>query len=340
MRQAGLAEIACGWDVTEAKLISVIMPAYNVAAYVEVAVSSVERQTWPNLQLVAIDDGSMDGTAERLADLARNWQGDGRSFDLVRQQNAGAGAARNAGLDAARGELVAFLDADDHWHPDLLAELAATLRDAPDLDMTFPRYRYIDADGEPIGVETTARQERYSAVDLMVANPVHSATGVLLRRAAVQRAGRFDTSLSACIDLDFWTRIGSLGPRNIGPTNAALAFYRKREGQITGDWRRMERSWLRVCEKLEEAGAGLSPRQFRDGRARHCLFWATAAYNAGEYRAARRLIAETWRLDPGFAARTPLARIRTLAALASLLPARTHSGLRERFNGRRSRCHV
>jgi glycosyltransferase involved in cell wall biosynthesis len=311
------------------------MPCYNVAGYVEEAVASVGRQTWSAIRLIVVDDGSTDGTDRIVHRLAEDWTSPGRRMEVVLQANAGAAAARNVGLDLCDGGFVAFLDADDRWHPRLLESLIATLDAAPNVDMTFPRYRYIDASGVPLGIETVMEQTHYGPADLMVANPVHSATGVLLRFEAVRSAGPFDTALQACIDLDFWVRIGLLRPCNISGTDTLLADYRKRPGQITGDWRRMERSWLQVCAKLDAAGHALSSRDFRRGRGRHCLYWSSIAYNNGEYAAARRLIAAAWRETPGHVARDRMGRIRTLAAFASLLPKPAHHAMRRLFNARR-----
>ena len=118
----------------------------------------------------------------------------------------------------------------------------------------------------------------------------------------------------------------------------AVADYRRRPGQITGDWRRMERAWARVHEKLEARGEGLGPRALSRARGRACLFWSAAAYEAGEHAAARRLIAECWRRAPGFALGHPPALLRSLAAGATLLPRPVHDAIRARFNARAGRA--
>lgn len=150
-------------------------------------------------------------------------------------------------------------------------------------------------------------------------------------------AGRFDPTLRACIDLDFWSRIAALRRCNIGGAGEVLADYRKRTGQIMGDWTRMRRNWLRICDKLEAAGTGLSPRDFGRGYGRHALYCSTIAYQAGDYADARKLVAEMWRYDPTFAVMNRLARIRTLSVVASLSPDRAHKALRLRFNAFRTR---
>lgn len=316
----------------DAPLVSAILPAFDAAPYVAEAVRSALAQTHPRLELVAVDDGSSDGTGEALDALAREWAGEGRRMVARRQPNAGAAAARNAALALASGEILVFLDADDRWHPDMVARLVAALGD-PGATLALPRWRYIDAEGRPIGLET-APEGRFGRADLLGDNPVHSATGVALRREAAERAGGFDPTLRACIDLDLWVRaLGREGAAVVAP--GARADYRRRPGQITGDWRRMERAWTRVHEKLGQRGEGLERAALARARGRAALFWSAAAYEAGDHAAARRLVAECWRRDPVWALGRPDARLRALAAGATLLPRPWHDAVRARFNARR-----
>jgi glycosyltransferase involved in cell wall biosynthesis len=238
----------------DAPLVSVVMPAYNVEAFVAEAARSVLAQDWPRLELTAIDDGSTDATGALLDALAAEPLPPGRAFRVIRQANAGAAAARNAGLAAATGAVVAFMDADDRWHPPLASALMATLAADPAADLTFPLFRYIDEAGRATGTESRAPARRFDAADLLVANPIHSATGVFIRREAAEAAGRFDESLTSCIDLDFFVRVGLRREGAIVPTPRVLADYRRRSGQITGDWRRMRDNWRRVLAKAQAAG--------------------------------------------------------------------------------------
>jgi glycosyltransferase involved in cell wall biosynthesis len=321
----------------DAPLVSVVMPAYNVEAFVAESARSVLAQDWPRLELIAIDDGSTDATGALLDALAAEPLPPGRTFRVIRQANAGAAAARNAGLAAATGAVVAFMDADDRWHPPLASALMATLAADPAADFTFPLFRYIDDAGRATGTESRAPARRFDAADLLVANPIHSATGVFIRREAAEAAGRFDESLTSCIDLDFFVRVGLRREGAIVPTPRVLADYRRRSGQITGDWRRMRDNWRRVLAKAQAAGIDFPETRLREARARWDLYCATLAYNAGDHGAARRLMAGVWRTSPGFAAGDPHARIRSLACLATLLPARLHDRLRADVNALRAR---
>ena len=93
--------------------VSVIIPAYNAADTLAETLASVVAQTWPNVEVLVVDDGSTDATADIVEMIAEQHH----QVRLIRQTNAGVAAARNAGLREARGDLVAPLDADDLWHP-------------------------------------------------------------------------------------------------------------------------------------------------------------------------------------------------------------------------------
>jgi glycosyltransferase involved in cell wall biosynthesis len=307
------------------------MPAYDVERYVDEAVASVARQSLGAWELIAVDDGSTDGTAATLRRLAADLEARSLRMTVIEQANAGAAAARNAGLRRARGDHVAFMDADDRWRPELLARLHAQLETEPGLDLAFPRYDYIDAEGARMGIVSQPRKRRFDLADLLVQNPIHSATGVLVRRRATDAVGLFDEALRATIDLDYWVRVAALRPANIGCVPEVLAEYRRRDGQITGDWRRMRTGWLRVRDKAE-AMAWERARPVRHvGYANRCLYWSTLAYAAGDYAGARQQILAAWRAAPRTVAADGRVLPQTLACLASLLPPRLHAAIRDGY---------
>ena len=115
-------------------LISVIMPVYNTVQYLDRSLTSLTKQTWHNLDIVVIDDGSTDGSAEALD----AWADRDPRIRVVHQPNAGVAAARNRGLDEARGAMIAWLDSDDWIEPDYLRELAeAKSRTGADMAENF-----------------------------------------------------------------------------------------------------------------------------------------------------------------------------------------------------------
>lgn len=111
-------------------LVSIIIPVYNAERYLRQTIDSVLGQTYQDIEVVAVDDGSGDGSVEILRDY-------GESVNWFSQQNLGAAAARNAGVAASSGSYIAYLDADDYWHANKLELQLAWLRSEPDLGYVF-----------------------------------------------------------------------------------------------------------------------------------------------------------------------------------------------------------
>ena len=222
-------------------------------------------------------------------------------------------------------------DADDRCDAGLVSAGMAALARAPAAQLVFARCRYINASGAVEAVQEVMPDwigtERLLE-GLMVNTP-------LLRRAAGEAVGWHDTEMTGSVDLDLFVRLTLHHGACLHALPQVLSDYRRSEGQITSDWRRMEQTWTQVRDKALAQGFTPTRRGRSRMRGRHCAYWATLAYTAGEYRAARRLITEaTWR-DPLYVLTDDLARVRALACGASLLPARLHAAIRNRVNGRR-----
>ncbi len=197
--------------------ISIIMPCYNVTAHLPVSVGSVLAQTFGDWELVAVDDGSSDGTLAWL-----QAQADKRIRPLT-QPNQGVSAARNAGLAAARGRYIAFLDADDTWAADFLKKMLAALQARPDLALAYCGWQNVGLPGGrgepfvPPDYETPAKAETLFAGCRW---PIHAA---LVKRDAVLTAGGFDTNLKNAEDYALWLRIATT--ESIVRVPEVLAFY-------------------------------------------------------------------------------------------------------------------
>lgn len=161
--------------------VSVVIPCFNAAAFLATAVESVIRQRGDPIEIIVVDDGSTDETAS----IALSF---GSAVKLLRQPNAGIGAARNAGLALAGGEIVAFLDADDLWTDNSLAARLMVLQASPDIDGVFGQCeQFFDAGLDPL---TSAKW----AVDLR-RQQFRNAGAMLIRRVAFNRVGGFGTDL-------------------------------------------------------------------------------------------------------------------------------------------------
>jgi glycosyltransferase involved in cell wall biosynthesis len=273
--------------------VTVVIPAFNVERYIVEAVRSALDQTCPALEILVVDDGSTDGTRARLDEV--------RAVPTVRileQANRGASAARNAAIAAARGDIVTFLDGDDRLAPQLLEKSVALMARDAQLDMVFPLCRHIDDDGHPTGVRSKVSASRFDFSAILVRNPIHSASGVSVRRAVLEAVGGFDESLSSNTDFDLWLRISAVRPGNVAVVPDYLLDYRQRPGQLTGDWRRMADNWERVLTRCRDTDPVVVGRLEGQARAHSLLYWSTIARRQGDFNQARAMVGQAWRLAP------------------------------------------
>lgn len=166
------------------RLVSVIIPVYNGERFLGQAIESVLKQTYRSVEVIVVDDGSTDGTAAVV-----------RSFESVRythQRNAGQSEARNRGVDAARGELLAFLDADDLWTSDKLGLQFAALESDPELDAVFGHAQEFVGELVP-GFPQPGK-------------PALLPGAMLIRRAAFERVGGYDPRWRIGEPLDWYSR--------------------------------------------------------------------------------------------------------------------------------------
>ena len=266
-------------------MISVIIPAFNVAPFVREAVESALAQTHRDIEVIVVDDGSTDGSPDRLSNL------EDPRLRVIRQPHGGSAAARNAGLGMATGELVAFLDADDRWAPQNLERQAAFLNSHPEADATFSHSLVVDEQGRSLGFKSSSCAGPISLARLLRVNEIGNGSCLLLRREALDRAGWFDPVLMACVDIDAWLRIASLRPGNLVAIPEVLTFYRRREGQISSKWRRMEASYLQVLERLRQVAPVVVQQEERRSRAGRYRYYARLARESDEPGSALRLLA-------------------------------------------------
>ncbi len=179
--------------------VSVVVPAHNAELYLSEAIESILGQTLPAAQVIVVDDGSQDGTAKVA-------EGFGAAVTVVRQQWGGVGAAVNAGLDLANGDLIAFLDADDVWTPRKVEFQRAVFDAEPEIDMVFGRVeQFISPDLSP--------EERAELRPPVGSMPGKAKGTMLIRRRALARVGPFDTSWKVADFVDWYTRAKGLGLR-------------------------------------------------------------------------------------------------------------------------------
>jgi glycosyltransferase involved in cell wall biosynthesis len=307
-------------------LVSVVIPAYNAGRFLDEAVSSVLVQSHPALEIVIVDDGSRDNTPALIRKLEAE-SGADRPIRGIVQANAGPSAARNAGIDAARGEFLAFLDADDRLHPAKIAEQVAILKRDSQIGMAVAGWRIITEAGAVTKRIGGAGEGFLSFETLLFRNEIGTPSAVLARTALLRQLGGFDRGLRYCEDLELWLRFALLENGRIWNIGRPLFDRREREGQATRNWHLMREGWLAVLSRMQALAPARTAPIAASVRALHDRYVAFLAYEAGDYAASRRLTAGAWSAAPLTLLRSPQAYMTSLAALTSLLPASLHKAI-------------
>jgi glycosyltransferase involved in cell wall biosynthesis len=223
--------------------VSVVIPTYNSARFVTQAIDSVLAQTVLPLQIIVVDDGSTDDTCERLLPYLQHIQ-------YVRQANQGVSATRNNGVREATGDFVAFLDADDVWHPRKLELQMEVFACHPDLALLgtgsfdWPTRAFPE-----VAQDGPAPEERVPWEQLVVKNYLVTSS-VVARRAVLLQAGPFDTAMQGPEDRDLWLRVAELAP--IANLHLPLMGYRQVPGSVSKQARRCQAGMRRILDKIGE----------------------------------------------------------------------------------------
>ncbi len=180
-------------------LVSVIIPTFNRAAWIGDAITSVLQQTYAPIELIVVDDDSHDTTAAVV-------QVFGSALTYMRQAHAGVSAARNRGVAASRGSLVAFLDSDDMWRPTKVAAQVAALQQQPEVAACYTDEIWIRH-----GVRVNPRHihQKHDGWLFLPSLPrcIISPSSIMLRRTLWEALGGFDEALPACEDYELWLRL-------------------------------------------------------------------------------------------------------------------------------------
>lgn len=219
-------------------LISVVMPCYNGAAHLAGSVASALGQSFNDLELIVVDDGSTDNSQEILSAIA-----DPR-LRVISQANRGVCAARNRGLTEARGEYLAFLDSDDTWEPHCLEKLLAALSADPDAALAYCGWQNLGLSGGRGAPFVPPDYEGQNKCEGLFRNcrwPIHAA---LTRRSAIEEVGRFDERFITSEDYLLWLKIALR--HKIVRVPEVLAYYHFHGGtQATGNRLRLAYNhWL------------------------------------------------------------------------------------------------
>lgn len=272
-------------------VVSVVVPAYNAEATLLSTLKSVLDQTLKNIEVLVIDDGSLD----RTSDIARSLGGPVR---CVVQENSGVSVARNRGIESARGRYIALLDADDTWHRDKLRKQVSVLEAHPTVMGTYVGVVRVSAEGKIIE-HLPAREFDDLCQSLLLHSSVipTSPSSLLLRREVFDLVGLFDPAFSQCADWDFLIR-ASLKVR-LAPVDEWLVRYRTAAGNMSSDIALLETDTFAVLDKFyssHDSGpyVGIKDRVYSN----HWLILSGSYLHDGQRWDSARCLVNALRRDP------------------------------------------
>jgi glycosyltransferase involved in cell wall biosynthesis len=261
-------------------LVSVIVPAYNAAAYIRQTLQSVLAQSYSAIEVIVVDDGSTDATSTIVKDFVR---ADSR-FQLIRQSNAGVGAARNAGIRKARGKYIAPLDADDLWFPEKLEKQVARMEECgSDTGLVYCWSKCIDEHGEVVGYSNPQTAEGRLRHALVLRNISDNASVPLFRAAALEKVGGYLTraeqgGAQGCEDWDLHLRVAECFSVRVVPEH--LVGYRQTNSGMSVRSEGMAKSFTVFLSRARQRNRDLPSDTFRWSAgyfysylAGKCYFW-------------------------------------------------------------------
>lgn len=284
------------------QVVSVVIPAYNAAGFVGRAVDSVLAQTHQAREILVINDGSTDDTPRVL-------EAYGDRIRVIHQRNGGLSNARNRGIREARGDYIAFLDADDRWLPEKLARQVEILSQQPGIGFCSTRTLVETPTHEITGEWSCPKVEGSLLATLFLRNGAipGSGSGVMVRRPLLEQTGGFDEGLHSLEDIDCWMRLAAVS--EYACIDEPLTVIVKHPDSMSRNLGRMREAALTVMRKNRH----LLPQTERGSLWRAGYASVLADYAKWEYRSGERSQAMLHLLQG--LAHAPLRRGRMLAGL-------------------------
>jgi glycosyltransferase involved in cell wall biosynthesis len=222
-------------------LVSAVIPAHNAERWISVSVNSVLEQSWPRMECIVVDDGSRDATAS----VVRRF---GNRVRLISTSNNGVARARNCGIGQARGDYIAFLDADDVWKPSKIERQMELFRQDPGLGLVYTALEIVDQAGQTISVQNAPEPCAVQRQTLLLGTPsVGLAQSGVIPAAVLREIGAFDERLSTSADGDLVCRIAAKHP--VAAVQTPLTLYRQHPGQMHENLAAFEHDMRLVFEK-------------------------------------------------------------------------------------------
>jgi glycosyltransferase involved in cell wall biosynthesis len=310
------------------KKVSVIIPVYNVEKYIAETLQSVLAQTYPNFEIIIVDDESCD----RSIEICQHFN-DPR-IRIIHQKNRGLAGARNTGIRHATGDYIALLDSDDLWLPDKLEKQIEHLERFPKVGVSFSRSAFIDESGKPIGVYQMPKLRDITAPYLMCRNPIGNGSAPILRREVLgdieftanlhgkEETFYFDECFRRSEDIECWIRIVLQTEWQIEGIPDALTLYRVNTISLSADVLKQLESWEQVIQKTRSYASSIVSQWENTARAYQLRYLARRSVRMRDGKMAVQLLNRSLKTHWKILIQEPRRTLITIAAayLLWLLP--------------------
>lgn len=279
-------------------LVSVIIPAFNAAADIRQTLNSVLAQTYQEIEVIVVDDGSSDATPAIVEEFVTR---DAR-FQLVRQSNAGVGAARNAAIQKACGKYIAPLDADDLWFPEKLEKQVARMEQCGnETGLVYCWSKWINEQGKFVDVRFSTTLEGRLRHAMVLRNLLGNASVPLFRAAALEKVGLYLTRVEqegaqGCEDWDLYLRVAEFFSIRVVPEY--LVAYRQKNSAMSCDAEGMTASFAVTMRRVRQRNDDLPAAAFRWSGGYFYLYLADKCYDWGNYATCLRYLKEAVFANP------------------------------------------
>lgn len=276
--------------------LSVIIPVFNAAPYIADSINSALDQSFADLEVIVVNDGSTDDTAQAIEAVVRA-RSDPR-LHVITRANGGASAARNTGIAAARGEFVGFLDGDDLWCPTKAERHIEHLRKDGGIGISFSYAEYLTHDGKRTNKFWLTKNLNPTALDMIVSNHIGNGSAPIVRRFCFEKAGGFPEDLRRCEDHEMWCRILWCTQLRAAAIPEPLTLYRLHGDSLSFAFENFLADGEKALSSLRATMNDVPEHHFRAARAEQYRIAAWKAELTNQHRAAVHLAARSLRMHP------------------------------------------
>ncbi len=311
-------------------LVSIIIPLFDAQLFIAQTLQSARDQTYKTLEIIVVDDGSTDGSGAIVRAV------DDPRLTYIRQDNAGVSAARNTGLKAARGEIIAFLDSDDLWEPTKIARHVDHLMSDPHIGVSFSACRFIDEHGARMQAGYRPKMTDITVADLYRRNPIAGGSAGVFRRAVfdtiVEPASGdgitewFDRNASPdggsyAEDHQCWLRMALHSALRFEGIDEVLHYYRIHNGGLSAKIDKMDRGWQGIDAYVAKHAPKVHREHGRSANAYQMRYFARRLVAMGEGRRALGYVRRSLGFSLAPIYQEPRKTLSTLAAAIALVVA-------------------